>query len=436
MTNDSPGRVGAAPSEGKTGASVATDHDRATESFEAFLDELAAAFVRVPGPDVDSEIERWQQRVVEFFDADRSSLAQMTSEGFLVTHSWARPGYELTTGLREQALPWVAAKYRRGETFVFSSLDELPPEAAEERRVLARIGLKAHVSVPLMVSGTVIGALAIGCIRHSRPWSPQVLQRLRLMGMVFGNALARKRAVQEYMQLSRALTHAGRVAAMGQLASSFAHEINQPLGASLTNAQTALRLLNAPQPDLAEVRAALEDIAADNRRAGDIVRELRRFLRKHEPNLSKVAVRELLEAVVRFVSPEARAKEVDVAIDTADGLPDVMADRVQIQQVLVNLLLNAFDALAAMPAGQRRVVIAAAAAAPGRVAISVSDCGAGVPEALRAQLFEPFVTTKPDGLGIGLAIAQTIVTAHSGRLEYREGADGGAVFAFSLAAAE
>jgi signal transduction histidine kinase len=436
VSNDSAGRDGAAPRAGTAGAGVATDRNRTAASFDAFLEELAAAFVRVPAPDVDSEIERWLRRIVEFFDADRSSLAQVTPDGFLVTHSWARPGYELTTGIREQALPWVAAKFRRGETFSFSSLDELPHEAAEERSVLAQLGLKAHVSIPLMVSGTVIGALAIGCIRHSRPWRAEILQRLRLMGMVFGNALARKRAVQEYVQLSRALTHAGRVAAMGQLASSFAHEINQPLGASLTNAQTALRLLDAPQPDLVEVRAALEDIAADNRRAGEIVRELRRFLRKHEPNLSKVAVRELLEAVVRFVSPEARGKEVEVAIDLTDRLPDVMGDRVQIQQVLVNLLLNAFDALAAMPAGQRRVLIAATEAPPGRVAISVSDCGAGVPESLRSQLFEPFVTTKPDGLGIGLAIAQTIVTAHGGRLEHRERAEGGAVFAFALAVAE
>jgi signal transduction histidine kinase len=436
MSNDSAGRDGAAPRQGTGGAGVASDRNRTAASFDAFLEELAAAFVRVPAPDVDSEIERWLRRIVEFFDADRSSLAQMTSEGFLVTHSWARPGYELTTGIRERAMPWLAAKFRRGEPLVFSSLDELPPEAAEEREVLGALELKANVAMPLTVSGAVIGALAIGCIRRSRPWPAPILQRIRLMGMVFGNALARKRSVQEYAQLSRALTHAGRVAAMGQLASSFAHEINQPLGASLTNAQTALRLLDAPQPDLAEVRAALEDIAADNRRAGEIVRELRRFLRKHEPNLSKVAVRELLEAVVRFVSPEARGKEVDVAIDVTDGLPDVMGDRVQIQQVLVNLLLNAFDALAATPTGQRRVVIAATAAPPGRVEISVTDCGAGVPEHLRPQLFEPFVTTKPDGLGIGLAIAQTIVTAHSGRLEHREGADGGAVFAFSLAAAE
>jgi len=404
-------------------------------SFEAFLDELAAAFVRVAAPDVDSEIDNWLKRLVEFFDADRDSLTQLTPQGLLVTHSWARPGYELATGTDEAALPWLAARLRRGELFVFSSPDEIPAEASNERLLAQRLQIKAHVSIPLMVSGSVIGALGIACIRHSRRWPPEILQQIRLIGTVFGNALARKRAVQEYLQLSRALEHAGRVAAMGQLASSFVHEINQPLGASLTNAQTALRLLDAPQPDLAEVRAALEDIAADNRRAGDIVHELRRFLRKQQPSFTTMAVGELFEAVTRFVAPEARSQGVEVCVDAADGLPDVLADRVQIQQVFVNLLLNSFDALYAEPPGQRRVVLAAAPAPSDRVAVSVSDSGPGVPEDLRSSMFEPFVTTKPDGLGIGLAIAHTIVTAHGGRLAYSDARDGGAVFAFSLATA-
>ena len=418
------------------GVSTGTrDVNDVVASFEAFLDELAAAFVRVSAPDIDGEIEQWLRRIVEYFDADRSSLAQVTPEGFVVTHSWARPGYQSAIGLREQALPWVIAKFRRGELLVFSSLDELPPEAVEERRVLGQFGLKACVAIPLMISGNPAGALAIGCIRKSRPWPAEILQRLHLLSTVFGNALARKRAMEEYLQITHALAHAGRVAAMGQLASSFAHEINQPLGASLTNARTALRLLDAPQPDLAEVRAALEDIVADTRRADDIVRELRQFLRKREPNFSRAAARELLEATVQFVSVEARSKGVDLAIDVATGLPEVTVDRVQIQQVLVNLLLNAFDALAAMPPAQRRVVIVAAVAPQGRVAISVSDSGPGVPDHLRSRLFEPFLTTKPDGLGIGLATAQTIVAAHGGQLEYREAA-GGAVFSFSLAAVE
>jgi C4-dicarboxylate-specific signal transduction histidine kinase len=414
-------------------AKTVLEHEK--ESFQSFMDELAAAFVRVPAPDVDGEIDNWLRRLVEFFDADRDSLAELMPQGLLVTHSWARPGYELATGTDEAALPWLAARLRLGELFVFSSPDEIPAEAVNERLLAQRLQIKAHVSIPLMVSGSVIGSLGIACIRRSRQWPAEILQQIRLIGTVFGNALSRKRAVQEYLRLSRALEHAGRVAAMGQLASSFAHEINQPLGASLTNAQTALRLLDEPQPDLAEVRAALEDIAGDNRRAGDIVHELRRFLRKQEPSFTTIAVAELFEAVARFVAPEARSQGVEVRVDAADGLPEVLADRVQIQQVFVNLLLNSFDALYAEPPGQRRVVLAAAPAPSDRVAVSVSDSGPGVPEHLRSGMFEPFVTTKPEGLGIGLAIAQTIVTAHGGRLAYSDARDGGAVFAFTLAVA-
>jgi signal transduction histidine kinase len=436
MSEDAPrAKASVAASTNGAGTSAGTPSKRETASFETLLDEFAAAFVRIPAPEVDSEIEHWLQRFVEFFDADRSSLGQFAANGtFLVSHAWARPGYGSSLGVREQDLPWLVAKLRRGETFVFSSPDEIPPEATSERLFAQRAQILAHVSVPLAFSGQPLGVLAMACVRRSRAWSPAVLQRLRLVGTVFGNALARKRAIQEYLQLSRTLEHAGRVAAIGQLASSFAHEIKQPLGASLTNAQTALRILEAPHPDLAEVRAALQDIVADNRRAGDIVNELRRFMRRQEPSISPIHVRDLFDAVMRFVSPEARNQGVDISVDTADGTTGVLADRVQIQQVFVNLLLNSFDALHDKSPGQRRVLLAAAPIPGNRITLSVSDSGSGVPEHLRSTLFEPFVTSKPQGLGIGLAIAQTIIAAHGSRLSYCDARDGGAKFTFSLAA--
>ena len=262
-----------------------------------------------------------------------------------------------------------------------------------------------------------------------------MLQRLRLVGTVLGNVIARKRAMHDYMRLSRTLEHAGRVATTEQLASSFVHEIKQPLGASLTNAQSALKLLDVPSPNLAEVRAALEDIVADNRRAGDIVQCLRRFLRRQEPSFTAIPIPELFDAVVHFVAPEARKQGIEIRVVADERLPEVLADRVQVQQVFVNLLLNSFDALDVNTPGERRVLIAAAAAPLDRVAISVRDSGPGVPEHLRGSLFEPFVTTKPQGLGIGLAIAQTIVTEHGSRLTYSDARNGGAVFTFSLPAA-
>jgi signal transduction histidine kinase len=405
-------------------------------AFETFLDELAAAFVRIAAPDIDTEIENWLQRLVQFFDADRSALGELGPDGFLrVTHGWTRAGYESPVGVGVQELPWLVAKLQRGEIFSFSNIDEIPQEASGERRHVERVGVQSHVSIPLMLSGQAIGSLAIAWIRRSHRLPAAVLQRMRLIGSVFGNALARKRAMQEYMQLSRTLQHAGRVAAIGQLASSFAHEIKQPIGASLTNAQTALRLLDTPHPDLAEIRAALEDIVDDNRRAGDIVHEWRRFMRRHEPSLTSIAVMELFDAVVHFVAPEARNQGVNVDVGTVVGFPRVLADRVQIQQVFVNLLLNAFDALNAKTPGQRRVFLAATPALSNRMTFSVSDSGAGVSERLRTALFEPFVTTKPQGLGMGLAIAQTIVRAHGSELSYSDARGGGAVFTFSLAIA-
>lgn len=407
-----------------------------TASFEAFLDEFAAAFVRAPAPEIDSEIEVWLKRFVEFFDADQSSVKEVAPDGtFAVTHAWGRPGYGSATGVREEDQPFLTATVRRGEMFAFSSVDEIPEEAVNERLFAQRAQIKSHVSIPLMLSGQPIGVLAIASVQRARHWPNPVLQRLRLTGNVLGSALARKRAMREYLQLSRTLEHAGRVAAMGQLASSFAHEIKQPLGASLTNAQTALRILDSSLPDLSEVRAALEDIVGDNRRAGEIVQEWRRFMRRKEPLLTPIAVRELFDAVLHFVAPEARNQGVSIRIDVDDGAPEVLADRVHMQQVFVNLLLNSFDALLAKAREQRRVLLAAARAPWNRVMLSVSDSGPGVPKHLLPNLFEPFLTTKPQGLGIGLAIAQTITTAHGSRLTYSDGVDGGAVFTFSLAAA-
>src|SRR5690606_29366589 len=154
-----------------------------------------------------------------------------------------------------------------------------------------------------------------------------------------------------------ALAHADRVAAMSQLASSFAHDLNQPLAASLTNAESALHLLDARPPDLAEVREALEDIAADNRRAGEIVRELRGYLRKHEPKVESVDLAGLVSTIERFILPEARMRAVQLRFEVAAGIPRVAIDRVQVQQLLVNLLLNAFQAMSEQAAGTRSTVL-------------------------------------------------------------------------------
>jgi signal transduction histidine kinase len=401
-------------------------------SFEVLLKDLAVDFVRVPAMEVDDEIERWLRRIVEYFDADRSSISEISQTGIAVSHSWAREGYQVTLGTTERSLPWLAARLLRGEMFTFSRPDDFPPEASAERDLVAREGIKSHISVPLVVAGGVVGAMGIAYMRHECPWVEEILRRVQLVATVLASALARKRAVAERLQMVDALAHAERVASVSTLASSFAHELNQPLAASLTNAESALRLLDADPPDLREVREALEDIAADNRRAGDIVRELRGYLRKHEPNVESVDLAGLIPTIARFILPEARTRAVQLRFEVAEGISRVAIDRVQVQQALVNLLLNAFHALSAQSPATRAAVVTVAPANAGRVAISVRDSGPGIPEAMLKRVFVPFATTKPDGVGLGLAICQTIATAHGGPLIYSTASDGGAVFTFTV----
>lgn len=406
--------------------------DDVGRSFEVLLKDLAVDFVRVPAAEVDDEIERWLQRIVEYFDADRSSISEVTQTGFLVTHSWAREGYRLLLGTTERSLPWLAAKLARGELFMWSRPDAVPPEAIEERRLIERDGMKSSIAVPLVVSRGVVGAMSLGFMRHECPWLEDVVRRVELVATVLGNALARKRAIVERRQMVDALAHAERVASMSQLASSFAHELNQPLAASLTNAESALRLLAAKPPDVDEVREALEDIVADNRRAWEIVRELRSYLRKREPNVESLDIAGLVSTIARFILPEARTRAVQLRFDVPQGIPRVAIDRVQVQQAVVNLLLNAFQALSAQPPGTRAAVVSVAPVNGGRVQISVRDSGPGIAEPMQKRLFVPFATTKPEGMGLGLPICQTIAKAHGGTLVYAAAPEGGAMFTFTV----
>ena len=163
-------RLSGVPSaEATTGKHAEAQRRRETTSFEAFLDEFAAAFVRVSAPHIDREIKHWLKRLVEFFDADRSSLAEFAPDGtFIVTHAWGRPGTGSPIGVREQDLPWLVAKLRRGELFAISSPEEFPAEAVNERLFAQRLQIKAHVGVPLLLSGQPIGVLGIVCMRRSR----------------------------------------------------------------------------------------------------------------------------------------------------------------------------------------------------------------------------------------------------------------------------
>jgi len=233
----------------------------------------------------------------------------------------------------------------------------------------------------------------------------------------------RKRAEQARQELA----HASRLVLAGELTAMVAHEINQPLGAILSNAETGEMLLQSPDPNLEEVREILADIRKDNRRASEAIRRIRDLLRKREMEMLPVNVNEVVADVLHLVSGDALLRRVHIERRLAPGALFVAGDKVHLQQVLLNLVLNGMDAMAAMPEN-RRLAVCTGIADGGRIEITVADNGPGIPVDKLGRLFDLFFTTKTDGMGIGLAIARAIIDAHSGDIQAQNAPHGGAIF--------
>ena len=239
---------------------------------------------------------------------------------------------------------------------------------------------------------------------------------------------AEERARQHFQELA----HAGRLGAMGQMAAGLAHELNQPLCAIMSFSQACKRLLDR-DADPAELQRAIDRVVANAERAGGIIRQMRNFVRKDEPDEVKTAdLNELVRGVVSLTGPDAQRHFVRVRMDLDANLPPVELAEIQIQQVLVNLIRNAIEAVDASPREQREVLIHTQAVGGDQVQCSVSDTGDGIPAEIMGELFEPFVSNKRGGLGLGLSISRSIIQAHGGRLVASGVAGGGAQFTFTL----
>lgn len=246
----------------------------------------------------------------------------------------------------------------------------------------------------------------------------------------------RKQSEQELAQQRNQLTHLSRVNMLGELAGSLAHELNQPLTAVLSNAQAAQRFLAQDQPDLNEVKDILTDIVAEDKRAGEVIHRLRLLLKKGEVQHQPLDVNEVVQDVLKLVHSDLVNQNFTAHTELASDLPVLHGDRVQLQQVLLNLVMNACDAMANAARDYRQLTIRTRRADDGSVCMSVVDCGAGIAPEKLDQVFEPFYTTKPHGMGLGLTVCRTIVAAHGGKLWATNNLERGATFHVSLPVAK
>jgi signal transduction histidine kinase len=397
--------------------------------FETLVSGLSATLAKLQGGDINRGIEESLGRVGEHLGLDRATIFHSDGHAVEAVHRWRRPGVPLAPSVQHADFPWSVERLGRGQIVRFSRLRDLPDDAAVDRETLARMGITSSISLPLIMAGSTIGTLTLSLLGREQEWHDNLVRRLEFVAGIFSSALLRSRTEVELERLRYNLSHVGRVTAMAELTASLTHDLGQPLTAILINAQAARRMLDRGVQDPKDFREILSDIVADDQRASEVLRRVRAFIKKDKTPRRLVDVNAIVQDVVSLLRSDANIRKVSVEVDLDPGLPPVLGDHVQLQQILVNLLMNAFDALGT--ASERRTIVTTRKAGTA-IHVSVNDSGSGIPAADLARIFDPFYTTKASGLGMGLSIARSLVEAHGGQLWAENNKDGGATFTFTV----
>ena len=398
--------------------------------LEQLVTHLAMTFGHLSTVELDLEVQRGLRAVVDFLEVDRASLVEFSRTG-KVARCWA-----IEDWMDVEDFPWLAARLQRGDFVTVSRLEELPAHAPRDRQSYLTYRVKPQVALPLEAGGRVVGGLVLSTIGDERATSDDLKRELHLVGEVFANLLARKVAEVELQKLREDLGHVNRVATIGELTTSLAHELNQPLTAILSCAQVAQRLIAVDPIDRGEFREILTEIIEDGKRAAAVIDRLRALLKKGDPQLTILDLNETVAEVARLIRSDALVRDISIRLELAPTLAPVRGDRVQLQQVLLNLALNGMDAMQELPTGERALVFRTARDRPGAIRVAVRDSGIGIGGRDVEHMFQAFSTTKAHGMGIGLTIARSIIEAHDGELEAENNPGGGATFSFTLPVTE
>ena len=399
--------------------------------FEGLLATIASDFVRQP---LDSGFRAGLRHIGEFFDADYVGLLQVGTPGSAlhVEWQWSRgPGAALVGIKCVESFPAAFGVVLAGEPLIADTPHDVPPEATVDREAFRRFGIQAAAALPLRASGSVQGALSLATMRPGhRPWWD--LQRLLLVAEVFANACARRQAEIEVERARQKLASVARLSSMGELTASLAHQLNQPLTGIRNNAEAAQRFIDSGHATLPQLRDILADIVDDDERAAAVIRRVREMLGRSEWSPRRLDANALVQDVAVLIESDAVLRNVAVSFDFAPDPVYVNGNRIDLEQALLNVVTNAMDAVADRPVPQRMVDIQTRQDEGGGVNLVIRDRGTGLPAGSEERIFEPFVTTKPTGMGMGLAVARSVVDNHGGSIRATNHPEGGAVFTISI----
>jgi signal transduction histidine kinase len=407
--------------------------DNASLHIGELLAQASGAFIRASANEIGGQINKWLERFSLALGIHKAVLVQLDPmDGKLhATHQWVAESMLPTTlSTAAEDYPWVTSKMMSGELIVLDDVDDAPSAASNDLLMAHRRGGKAAVCVPLKIGGELAGAVAFASAVR-RNWTAETVQLLQRLTEIFGFALERRRSSALIRKLREESQNVLRVLPMAEVAASMAHELNQPLGAILNNAQAARRLLRSRSSDIEDLNEALEAIIRDVGRATHIVRHTRDAFRSMTGETGPLDLRDLLVNVERLLTGDAEARGVSLRLNVPVSLPCVIANRQGLIQVLVNLILNAFDSVAECP-DEKPIVELSADHDSSEIHVRVRDNGKGIDPRIRPRLFNAFATTKPKGTGMGLAIARSIIEKNGGRIWADEKAARGASIEFTL----
>ena len=438
-TNGVPTRLGGLTEDvtSRKQAELEVAHHR---EFEHLVRELSDEFVNLPAEHLQQGFERALGDLGTLFGAERATIFLMDERMEMLEsrYSWgAEGGLGASSPFTEYSFATdnpVRRELLRDGVVVCEDATMLPDAIADQRAKLLANEVRAFVAVPLLRRGRLIGVYGISNATPTS-WMADTTNRMRIAADLFSGAIERIRSEAAIRTHHDALAHALRVGTLGQLAAGIAHELNQPLASILNYAQGFEHRLAAGNLDADQAREGARRIAEQALRASDVIATLRALVRKGKTTRSWHDANDLVRRALRFIEPEASQAGTRLVAEHAGDLPPVQVDPIQIEQVVLNLVRNALDAVRGLPdASRREVRVVTRLRAPGSVEISVVDRGPGIHSTRADAVFAEFHTTKPDGLGLGLSISRSIIEAHGGKLWMDRDETPGATFRFTLSA--
>ena len=412
--------------------------DRVTELIErqTAISEVLRAIASSPH-DLQPIFDVILDSATRLCRADAGSLRLSDESGFRLVAVRADPLWVSQLWSSFSVLEKGSFRSRLAASRLPTHIPELTAVESDRRDAFwiaaVKAGFRTGLVVPLLKDDEIVGMIILGR-KQVLPFTDKQISLFGDFAAQATIALVSTRRERRYRETQMELARVNRVETIGQLTASISHEVNQPLAAARNNLTAALNFLDRTPPDLVEVREALASAVKDNDRASTVVGRIRALMQKAPTRTDSVNVNEAVHEVLEFTHGEALEHGVSVRTQLAVGLPLIQGDRVQLQQVVLNLILNAVQAMGAVTNGTREVLITTSQTEPNEVCLGVQDTGPGLSAETLPRLFEPFYTTKPDGMGMGLSICRSIIEAHGGRLWATRCELRGALFQFTIPA--